>query len=71
MAAVKLPLLLDEILKAKFLNLIAKGNVARDTQATLNAAKATIRSCLPCGRGVYQTGSVSATALVGGNLHRR
>ncbi len=29
-------------LKAKLLNLIAKGKIARDTQATLNAAKAAI-----------------------------
>src|SRR5262249_40422653 len=29
-------------LKAKLLNLIAKGKIARDTQATLNAAKTTI-----------------------------
>jgi hypothetical protein len=34
-------------LKAKFLNLIAKAKIARDTQATLSAAKATIEgSCL-------------------------
>jgi len=31
-------------LKAKFLNLIAKGKIARDTQAKLNAAKATIEA---------------------------
>ena len=31
-------------LKAKFLNLIAKGKIARDTQATLNAAKARIEA---------------------------
>ena len=31
-------------LKAKLLNLIAKGKIARDTQATLNAAKATIEA---------------------------
>ena len=31
-------------LKAKFLNLIAKGKIARETQATLNAAKATIEA---------------------------
>ena len=31
-------------LKAKFLNLIAKGKIARETQATLNSAKATIES---------------------------
>ena len=41
-------------LKAKLLNLIAKGKIARDTQATLNAAKATIEACLSCGIGVYQ-----------------
>jgi hypothetical protein len=29
-------------LKAKLLNLIAKGKIARETQATLNAAKAAI-----------------------------
>jgi hypothetical protein len=29
-------------LKAKLLNLIAKGKIARETQATLNAAEATI-----------------------------
>ena len=31
-------------LKAKLLNLIAKGNIPRDTQATFNAAKATIEA---------------------------
>jgi hypothetical protein len=31
-------------LKAKLLNLIAKGKIARETQATLNAAKATIEA---------------------------
>jgi hypothetical protein len=31
-------------LKAKFLNLIAKGKIARETQATLNAAKAKIEA---------------------------
>jgi hypothetical protein len=31
-------------LKAKLLNLIAKGTIARQTQATLNAAKATIEA---------------------------
>ena len=31
-------------LKAKFLNFIAKGRLARETQATLNAAKATIEA---------------------------
>src|SRR5689334_10428054 len=31
-------------LKAKFLNLIAKGKIGRETQATLNAAKATIEA---------------------------
>ncbi len=31
-------------LKAKLLNLIARGKIARDTQATLNAAKATIET---------------------------
>jgi len=34
-------------LKAKFLNLIAKGKIAHDTQATLNAAKATIEASFP------------------------
>jgi hypothetical protein len=34
-------------LKAKFLNLIAKGKIGRDTQATLNAAKATIEASGP------------------------
>ena len=34
-------------LKAKFLNLVAKGKIARDTQATLNAAKATIEGSCP------------------------
>ena len=33
-------------LKAKFLNLIAKGRIARETQATLNSAKATIEATL-------------------------
>jgi hypothetical protein len=31
-------------LKAKFVNFIAKGRLARETQATLNAAKATIEA---------------------------
>jgi uncharacterized membrane protein len=31
-------------LKAKLLNLVAKGKIARDTQATLNAAKAAIEA---------------------------
>ena len=34
-------------LKAKLLNLIAKGKIARETQATLNAAKATIELARP------------------------
>jgi hypothetical protein len=34
-------------LKAKFLNLIAKGKIARDTQATLNAAKSAIEASCP------------------------
>ena len=33
-------------LKAKLLNLIAKGRIARDTQATLNSAKAVIEAAL-------------------------
>ncbi len=36
-------------LKAKFLNLIAKGKIARETQATLNAAKATIEAACRAG----------------------
>jgi Polyketide cyclase / dehydrase and lipid transport len=36
-------------LKAKLLNLIARGKIARDTQATLNAAKAAIEAT--CGGG--------------------
>jgi hypothetical protein len=36
-------------LKAKLLNLIAKGKIARETQATLNAAKATIEAVGPAG----------------------
>ena len=36
-------------LKARLLNLIAKGKIARETQATLNAAKATIEAA--CGAG--------------------
>ncbi|HEX4921428.1 MAG TPA: hypothetical protein VFV92_11890, partial [Candidatus Bathyarchaeia archaeon] len=36
-------------LKAKVLNLIAKGKIARETQATLNAAKAKIEAA--CGTG--------------------
>jgi hypothetical protein len=36
-------------LKAKLLNLIAKGKIARDTQATLNAAKATIEAAYRAG----------------------
>ncbi len=34
-------------LKAKLLNLVAKGKIARETQATLNAAKATIEAACP------------------------
>jgi hypothetical protein len=36
-------------LKAKLLNLIAKGKIARETQATLNAAKATIEATCRAG----------------------
>ena len=36
-------------LKAKLLNLVAKGKIARETQATLNAAKANIE--VACGAG--------------------
>ena len=36
-------------LKAKVLNLIAKGKIARETQATLNAAKATIEAACRAG----------------------
>ena len=36
-------------LKAKLLNLIAKGKIARETQATLNAAKATIEAACRVG----------------------
>ncbi len=36
-------------LKAKLLNLIAKRNIARDTQATLTAAKATIEAACRAG----------------------
>ena len=36
-------------LKAKLLNLIAKGKIARETQATLNAAKATIEAACRTG----------------------
>ena len=36
-------------LKAKFLHVIAKGKIARDTQATLNAAKATIEAACRAG----------------------
>ena len=36
-------------LKAKLVNLIARGKIARETQATLNAAKATIEA--GCGAG--------------------
>ena len=36
-------------LKARLLNLIAKGMIARQTQATLNAAKAAIESARPPG----------------------
>jgi len=36
-------------LKAKLLNLVAKGKIARDTQATLNAAKATVEVAF-CGK---------------------
>ena len=40
-------------LKAKLLNLIVKGKISRDTQATLNAAKAAIEACLSRGIEVY------------------
>ena len=43
-------------LKAKLLNLIAKGKIARETQATLNAAKSTIETACPTDR-VRQTDS--------------
>jgi hypothetical protein len=36
-------------LKAKLLNLIAKGKIARETRATLNAAKDTIEAAYPAG----------------------
>jgi len=36
-------------LKARLLNLIAKGKIARETQATLNAAKATIEAACHAG----------------------
>jgi hypothetical protein len=36
-------------LKGKLLNLIAKGKIARETQATLNAAKATIEAAFRAG----------------------
>src|SRR5437660_3261669 len=36
-------------LNAKLLNLIAKGKIARETQATLNAAKATIEAACRAG----------------------
>jgi hypothetical protein len=36
-------------LKAKLVNLIAKGKIARETQATLNAAKAVIEAACPAG----------------------
>jgi len=36
-------------LRAKLLNLIAKGKIARETQATLNAAKATIQAACSAG----------------------
>ena len=39
-------------LKAKLLNLIAKGKIARETQATLNAAKATIEAACRADRGL-------------------
>ena len=42
-------------LKAKLLNLIARGKIARETQATLNAAKAAIESHWV--REVYETRS--------------
>ena len=38
-------------LKAKLLNLIAKGKISRETQATLNAAKRHDRGCVPSGIG--------------------
>jgi hypothetical protein len=36
-------------LKAKLLNFVAKGKIARETQATLNAAKVTIEAACRSG----------------------
>ena len=44
-------------LKAKLLNLIAKGKIARETQATLNSAKAAIEAGCSRGQELYETGS--------------
>ena len=44
-------------MKAKLLNLIAKGKIARETQANIECCQSHDRGCLPCGIGVYQTGS--------------
>jgi hypothetical protein len=41
-------------LKAKLLNLIAKGKLARETQATLNGAKATIEAAFVRDKGIRQ-----------------
>ena len=43
-------------LKAKLLSLIVKGRIARETQATLNAAKAAIEAARSPGQEVYQSG---------------
>ena len=43
-------------MKAKLLNLIAKGKIARETQANIECCQSHDRGCLPCGIGVYQTG---------------
>jgi uncharacterized membrane protein len=49
-------------LKAKLLNLIAKGKIARETQATLNAAKAAIEAACHAGQGFNRTGPGGSTA---------
>ena len=54
-------------MKAKLLNLIAKGKIARETQANIECCQSHDRGCLPCGIGVYQTGSsTEKRALRGG-----
>ena len=48
-------------MKAKLLNLVARRKIARETQATLNAAKATIEAA--CGSGLTSQGDGQEPAV--------